>query len=104
MEGNERGITLMLRLRPSQVLAAGGAVEDVADLDTALHQLFTRGADVRHHQVQSTRRSGCRRGDAGTEVNGALRTRWRELHQPEVCTFHDIRIEPPAQTRIEAQR
>ena len=46
-------------------------------------------------------RSGWRPRDVGAELHRTLRSRWRELHDPEAVVEGEVGVEPPAEAGVE---
>jgi hypothetical protein len=84
-------------------MLVAAAVEGLADLDTATHQVGTGSLDVRDDQVQSLRGAGHRGGDVLAEDDRRGRARRRELDHPPVAAG-EVGIEPPAKVRVKALR
>jgi hypothetical protein len=76
-------------------------VKHLAHIGAAGDQRSTCRHDVGHDEIESLRRTGCGRGDALTEVDRGRRTRRRKLHDPELVSFGEVGIEPPAEASVE---
>ena len=109
----ERGkgvVALVIRIRPVdpitrplrvELRSGRSGMEHPTNRGSPADKFVAPGFDVRHDQVQAMGRSGWRPRDVGAELHRTLRSRWRELHDPEAVVEGEVGVEPPAEAGVE---
>ena len=98
--GRESGRPVVCVGVPEAAHGSGRAVEHVAHLHAAGHEVFASFLDVRDDKELGLARARRSRGDVGAELDRARRAGRRELNQANVV-FHPVGVEPPAELLVE---